>query len=588
MNALGVVDALQADAAFSRDAVKPAAPGRSRRLSEHSSFRRPLKEVTDRIENAIGEASSRTLHDARIAMGESGGPLRLVALAQALEIAEEKDAAVSAALQALDIYSSDREAAYLDRTAVRLVCELLLRNDQLDAVRTAAKEIPLSNHLKVDLAVALADSELFLEARSFILASEASSKSAALGYIHLLEGENNKAISCLRDALRSSPNDAVSALNLAIALWRSGSKRKAVAAARHARNADPSREDALCLLLDLLFAQRDFDAIRQEIRRLDPQYRNSSSRMLVMQARLRLEEADLRTAIRLLEQAAKIADEVGDRETEAEVRSNLVRIRAAYGSESRSDSVREILNLSSKFPESDVVVSNLAQLCWRASDADALAVAFERVKSFTFPARAAFIRYTLATLRGDNGDAAAFAREWYALEPRNPRAITAALVALGIGEEEWKEAADIALDALSSGVLENGASKNNAAYVLAMSGQSSQAIDLISAHAGESFELKATLGLAHLSAGHVEFGMKLYREAANEADREGDDARSLMTMYQALIVRQLRTLDAHDELTVTALSLPPFPLPDDWRDRPEFVRLHTVASRHGYEWPLSI
>jgi tetratricopeptide (TPR) repeat protein len=588
MSALGVTNILEADAAFSRDVVKPAAPGRSRRVSEVSTSRRPFQEVTERIAEAIDFASSQTLLEARLAVEAVRGPHNLVALAQALEIAQEDDEAVEAALEALDVYSSDRLAADLDRTGVRLACELLLRKGRLEEVREITKTIPLSNHLKVDLAVALADADHFVEARRFILSSEASSKNAALGYIHLLEGENHKAISRLRDALRNSPDDAVSALNLSIALWRSGSRRKAVSAARHAREADPSREDALCLLLDLLFAQADFDSVQREMRKLDAQYRDSSPQMLIMQARLCLEGADLRSAIRLLEKAAKYSEQANDRETEAEVRSNLIRIRAAYSRESRADSVRELLDLSFKFPESDVVVSNLAQVSWRTSDAAALSSAFDRVEDTTFPARAAFIRYTLATLRGESSEAATFAREWYQIEPFNPRAVTAALVALGIGEERWEEAAAIALDALSSGVLHNGVSKNNAAYVLAMSGRSRQAIDLIRNHADESYELKATLGLAHLAAGDVEVGMKLYRAAADAADKDGDDARSLMTMYQALIVRQLGALDVHDKLTVTALSLPPFPLPDDWEDRPEFVRLHRVALRRGYGWPLSI
>lgn len=75
-----------------------------------------------------------------------------------------------------------------------------------------------------------------------------------------------------------------------------------------------------------------------------------------------------------------------------------------------------------------------------------------------------------------------------------------------------------------------------------MGGRAREAIEIIEAapeQAERDFVLNATLGLAHLANGDIDQGMRIYRDAADEAEKAKPVWRSLMTIYQGLIVRQL-------------------------------------------------
>ena len=216
-----------------------------------------------------------------------------------------------------------------------------------------------------------------------------------------------------------------------------------------------------------------------------------------------------------------------------------------------------------------------------------LARAFDRVREYTHEARIAFLEYQIATLSGDNARAADKALAWLELEPRNQHACSAALIALGIGEERWAEAVSIAYRIVDE-KTDDLVVLNNAAYVLAMSGAPEAAVEVLESIRADDFIIKATLGLAYLASNQIDKGMKLYRMAAQDAEKVSDDSRSLMTCYQALVVRQLGILNTADMEMLSALSLPAVALPEDWEDRPEFLRLYNIAQRHGYGWPLSI
>lgn len=166
-------------------------------------------------------------------------------------------------------------------------------------------------------------------------------------------------------------------------------------------------------------------------------------------------------------------------------------------------------------------------------------------------------------------------------------AAAAALVALGIGMERWDEALLVARDALAP-LPPNPVLVNNAAYVLAMSGHPREAIELLKPIAGDDFVMNATLGLACLANGDLEEGMRLHRQTTDRAEKVDPIWRSLMTGYQALVVRQLGPLDSQSDSVIRALALVPFSLPSDWRDRPDFLRLWNVAERNGYGWPLAL
>lgn len=584
---LGMVETIEADSSSSWDAIRPVLPGTSIRSSGAKPRRAPLAGVHERLTGIILSQVEESVHTARRQAKATATSTSIAALAHALEAAGHKAEAMEKAKEALAQCQQLDAMQRSDPFAARLAIEVLLRSGELDDVLGYARVLPISAHLKLEIGAVLAGRDRFDEACSFIKDSNVPEREAIEGYILALKGDFQRAAPHLRAALRQNPHDADSALNLSIALLGLGARQKARRAAEQAREAGPARADIWLHLLELILTDGEIERAEREVDLLLRRGVEATARLMVVQARVALGKGNLDLALRMLERASAKAAEDGDSDTVAEVRSNLYRIRAGNGMVPREQALEDLKSLLTEFPDSDVAVVNFAQVAWLRHHAVTLSAAFHRVKEQLSAANSAFVLYQLATLNGDNESAAMHATSWSALEPRNDHAFAALMIAMGIGEERWKDAAQLAEKAVAREGLDS-TSLNNAAYVLAMAGDAERALRVLEPRVKEGFILKATLGLAHLAAGHIESGMKLYRQAANEAEARKDDARSLMTAYQALIVRQLGLLESGDEQMIAALSLPPYPLPDDWEDRPEFLRLHEVARRHGFEWPLAI
>lgn len=589
MSTLGVVETLSMDSAFTSETTKPAVPGAERTSPAGPRPWRSRRQGLDSsLSAAIQETLDATLRTAEASLEKINSSTTLAALAQARESVGDKDAAIEAARDTLRRCELESTREILsDPVSVRLAIEVLLRAGDISSVVEAAGNLPLSPRLRLEIGATLAGAGRFDEARPYIDAADVAERSSVLGFLLLMEEKYAAAVPHLRAALRDDPADADSALNLSIALWHLDSRRKALSAARRAFNSAPGREDVFTHLMEMLLSENEFVQVDRETQHRFDIGVLPSSRLLILQARAKLSMQEVDRGIRLLEQACAMASEEGDEDTVAEVRSNLIRIKVQTKKLGRDEAIRQLLDLHRKNPTIDVVGVTLAQVASRKSHAAALEGVYERVLSHTTDERAAFLRYQIATLVGDNARAAELALAWVRLEPNNSSALIAVMVALGIGEERWAEASEFAFQVVRSG-KNDPSEMNNAAYVLAMAGMGARAVELLRPAADAGFVLKATLGLAYLSVGDIEQGMRLYRRAADEADRHADDSRSLMTAYQALVVRQLRLLESSDPGMVSALSLPPVALPDDWQDRPEFLRLHAVAQRHGFSWPLSL
>lgn len=587
MRAIGDVQVIGADTSFLNEPPTPALPGAKSAFAESSpaSPRRSTSE--DVLQSRIQASMELMLGNARRQVERVRSSTTLASLAQVLEASGESMEAISTAAEALSLCTRDETGRLLDASAVRIALEVLVRLGQLDKAVAYARQLPLDPHTKLIVGTAVAGSGDFERAHAFIDDAQVEDRDTVLGYLLVSEGNDGAAIPILRSALRRSPHDADIAHNLSIALWRHGSRRKAIAAALQATRSAPGRKDAALHYLELLLEDRQFGRAEQEVALILDRGVEPTSRLLITQARAQLGLGHFRRAERLLSDAGKLALAEGDRETFPEVRSNLIRLRVVHDKLSNDDAIKQMLKLHAEYTDADVVVANLAQVSVRRRHAAALRNAFQRVSGHTSVGRAAFIEYQLATLEGENELAIDHSLKWLEAEPENSYATSAAMVALGIGAERWSEAASIAEAFLERG-FDDPVTLNNAAYVLAMSGKASRAIELLRPHAADDFVLKATLGLAYLASNQIDLGMKMYREAAVVADRQGDEYRSLMTNFQALVVRQLGLLDTNDPKIIAALSLPPVELPEDWRDQPEFLRVHRVAVANGYPWPLSI
>jgi tetratricopeptide (TPR) repeat protein len=583
----GSLEVTDADVSFQTEISKPALPGVKNSFIE-SPTRRPRRTSDEEMLVSRQDLGlERSLQSARAQVLLVRSSTTMATLAQLLEATNSRDEAITAAREALALNGRALSGRLVDPAAAQIALEVLTRLGRIDDALAYAQELPVGSHANLMVGAALASVGRFDDARSLLSREDGVGKDAILAFLSISEGNYAAAVPILRAALRRSPDDADSAHNLSIALWALGSRRKARGAALQATRSAPGREDVSLHYLELLLTDDEFERSDREVESILQRGVAPTARLLVVQARARLGMGDFSRTERLLSQAAELAKAEGEPETLAEVLSNLAFLRFVHGKLTRDDAKARLWKLHAEFPLSDVVVANLSKISVRLRDAEPLRVAFDAVRDSTSPSRAASVEYQIAMLKGQNQLAAEYAEKWLELEPENPQAVSAAMVALGIGMERWDEAAAIALRVVN-GINADSTHLNNVAYIFAMAGKPEQAVELLEAYSGDDYVLKATLGLAYLASDRVDRGMKMYRQAAEAADTHGDGVRSLMTVYQALLARQLGLLDSNDAEMISAISLPPVDLPDDWRDRPEFLRLQNVALKNGYGWPLTI
>jgi len=588
MPALGVVEMTDESVAFNESASQPARPGVRRALDHSTSHRSQIQPDHDKaMREAMTESLHEALHRARAAVEANESTTSLVTLAQSLEACGMKDEAVATALKVLDQSRRATVGKLGDPFAARIAIELLLRAGQLDAAADYAQRLPIDHSTRLVLGSTFAEAGRFESAHSMLAPLAADEKNATLAYLLLNEGNNAAAIPMLRAALRDNPSDAESAHNLSIALFRSGARRKALSAALRATRTDPSRQDISSHYMKLLLASGEANKVLMEARQIQNNGVQETATLAILKARASLSLGETTKAEHLLSTASRLTDPQEDPSTFTEVESNLLRIRVITGRLKRESAIRQLEALNIQYPSSSVVVANLAQTVTERRHQAALRRAFERSRAAMDPARTAYVSFQIAQLEGDNAAAGAAATKWVELEPENPRAISTAMITLGIGLEQWDKALPYAEGVLAADELDLTL-LNNAAYVHAMAGLPEVAIRALTPYASSDPTLKATLGLAWLAAGSVDEGMRLYREAASSAKRQDHEFLSLITMYQAMVVRQLRLDHATDATVLAALSLAPVSLPEDWAQRPEFLRLQWVARLHHYPWPLSL
>jgi len=587
MTGLGVLGDVRPADWFDPDAVVPARPGSESLSTLVTSKRQPSS--SDQV-GLITQTAKVARDRARRVATANPTSTTMAALAQSHAALDERDEAIEAARRAVELaFASEgpEGSVVVDPVSLRLAAEVLLRFGETRDAYDALLRAPRTRSLRVMFAILAfqaGDADLALEEIEDLSHPLAE---AVKGYILATIGEYQKAISHLRAALRDQPDDPDSLLNLSISLWHLGARRKATATALRATRVAPGRKDVSLHYMNLLLDQGEIAAVDAEVRSLKAHDVIEGADLLVVQARALIEKGQLGRAISILRSAAEAAEREGDDATRGEVLGNLVVLRFETGRITYEATVQRLEDLLKEFTECDSLVVDYARFARTVGQAPLLRSVVERVSSTTSPLRLAYLRHQIALLEGDNEAAAAAASDWFAHERDNPMAAAAAIVALGIGVEQWEEASIVAREALAR-FPSDRTIVNNAAYVLAMAGHAQEAIELLQPMAGDDFIMNATLGLAHLAAGSIDEGMRLYREAADSAEKIDPIWRSLMTSYQALVVRQLGLLDSQPGSVIGALALAQFDPPTDWRNRPDFLRLWSVAKRDGYRWPLAL
>lgn len=541
---------------------------------------------TRTLADQIFQSAERS-RDAAIALAEaSPNATTLSALAQEHAVLGEADAASEAALRALDECRAAAGAGVSTQSSARIALEVLLRFGRIDEAHEQAQNLPDTRSLALTRAMIADDLGRDEESLSAIEGYEGALYDSYRGYIHANRGNFRHAISFLRAALRDAPEDSDALANLSVSLWNLGSRRKALAAALRATRSAPGRKDLSLQYMELLLASGQNDRVAAELRMLTAAKVIGDSGLLVMQARLHLAANEHARALTLLDRALRLVQKEGGGASEATIAANLLAIRFDLGRITFDQFASGTDKLLKRFPENDVLAINFARTRNRHSHAKSLREATDRVSAHTTPARLAYLNYVVAFLEGDNEEAGRTALEWFETDRTDAGAAAAALVALGIGLERWADAEKIADYALAqlpptTGLL------NNVSYVLAMVGRADEAIRLLEpvAESDTGFVLRATLGLCYLAAGDVDTGMRLYREAAVRAEKDDHHWCSLMTAYQAVVTRQLRLDKTAPTQVLEASALIPRDLPEDWANWPDFLRLHYICVKHGYDWP---
>ncbi len=589
MGALGIIEAIESADSFASETASPVTPGASRIQSAST-----MQGRSDDVEASAATAGANvdaTLAAALALVDSVPSSTTFSALALAYEIAGDVGAACIAAVDALELCvqqaASIVEGEMIDPLSAQLALEILFRNGRGDDAVKFGESLPLTAQMSLTIAALLASKGRLEEAHRFADNSHAPLRDSVLGYVFVLEHDYHKAISHLRAALRRAPDDSDSAVNLSIAFWRVGSRKRALSAALQATRAGAGRMDAILHYLELLLEEKEFQRVDREVQRMFDADVAQIARLLVMQARAKLGEGEQDQAMKLLERAAEAARREHDDDTLAEVRSNLIRMRSILGRIDRDEGMRQLISLHDQHRTSGVVVVNLAQIANRKRHAHALRKALGEIGDRIAPNHREFVEYQIANLSGELDGAAIHAAEWVKLDSESTYAWSAAMVALGIGLGRWDDATDLAERALAKFSGESTL-VNNIGYTFAMTGRGQEAIQILEPHADADFVVQATLGLAYLSIGDTEKGMRLYRQAAILAEKAGNRDESLMTGFQALVVRQLGLLESHDKTMLRALALPAVALPDDWAERPSYLRLQAIAAKCGYPWPMTL
>lgn len=511
--------------------------------------------------------------------------------ASAAFAANETDEASRAAKEVLRIGSDLREAGRqqdVDVAAFYSALQVLdgigeqdfVLNFLSDAVAT-----PLVRLLRARSLVARREFDRALAEVDEVTEESAPGVAAVRGYIHLERREDHLAIRELRIAQRADPQDATSALNLAIAFWRAGSQAKAIRSAIYAVKIAPHRRDAVLMLVYYLTRAGEFERARAEIMRIKNAGFVEPPELLVLHAQVELARGQGSRAITHLREAAGLARDAGNTRFAAEINGNIAVLNYFRGVTDRTAAVREVVSGLREYPKNRALIALLADLSERTTDAKTLRTYVDLLDDEDDPLVLS-TSSQLAYLEGRFDDAREFASRWFLADSTSDQAMIFYCFLNGHLTEEWARNAEITLGALRSRGWHRDGVLNAAAYALALSGQGQRGLEIIG-RAKVRYVTQATKGLCLISLGQVADGLRAYRRAADLADKEDPTGvgRVLMTIHQAMCLRRLGLLESQRNVEIDAAALPPVELPDNWTDYPDFHFYQFVARRRGWPWP---
>jgi hypothetical protein len=447
--------------------------------------------------------------------------------------------------------------------------------------------IPILTRVRAGIA---SDRGAYREAVDLLSGDASIAASSMRGYLLLRMGETREAIPHLKRAWNSASGGADDALNLALAFWDLLSPDKAILYAKQASRLDPGRRDISYTLLHFLLAAGDIESARREIQKIKQKKYVEPPEFLFFQAQVALELDQWRRAKSLMKDALELAKTNGAKEQAAEIEGNIAYLEHRHEKTSQVDAKKKLMACLASAPRSLALVEFCSSLADRTTDVSFLETKVQELAEKYDERRLFEVRSRIAFLKCDFEATMRLAEAWLTHDPFDSRAPSLFLMVAGPLFGRWDESSSTAIRAIERFGVDEWI-VNNAAYALALGGHCERAEAAIESASINNYYVKATKGLVQLGRGRIGAGLRLYRDAAQDADREADGgaARCLMTLHEGMAIRHFGLLDvAHVEEQVIAGALPPVALPDDWRTRPAFVLMERIAAGRGWPWPLSI
>lgn len=594
MPQFGLVEEVEVRDSLKASAVLPKALGHEVELPTSQSYR-PAGDRWNRDE-VISQWRSRiaALVDRDTSAAQTmESPTTYVRLAQSQYSLGDNEGAARSAKKAIDIASAwvVDEPSLKDSPAVYAAAQILANAGFREMAIELLRSYPRGRVLNVALANLLLVAGELGEVSKLLEDADDGVAEAIRGYVYMEDGQYPKAIAALRSALRSNPDDADSAINLAIAYWRMGARKKALRGALRATRSSPGRADLSINYLQFLVDSHEYQRARGEVKWIKNQGVIDSTPLVLLQARIAYSLGEVKEGDALLERSRTLARSEGLDQVDREITANQAVIAYVRGEIDRQEARRQLRLLLEKDNSSWPILEMWSDLTHRVGEGPDLQKFADTFCGELTTANAHHLASRIAFIKCDFSAALEHSLKWVAEDRCNDSAASSTVLLLGQVTDDWQRAATMAKSLVPRAHLSRYVA-NNVAYALAMGGMPTDALRVIDRcpDLGTDYVLQATKGLAHLAAGEIDEGLREYRLAADMADAESPDrwTRSLMALHQCLGLARLGLLSTAEPARLRAGALADAGLPDDWKDRPAFVILYEVCKRLGYEWPLVI
>lgn len=404
------------------------------------------------------------------------------------------------------------------------------------------------------------------------------------GYLHLREGNVQRAVALLRRAVNIQERDAASHLNLAIALRELGSVTKALRSAAIAMRVSPGRVDALSLYLDLLAVAGSWRALEAELDHLERAEVTATAHIWVARARMAIRRNKLKEARFYLKKAERLAREDGDQSLEVELRANACLLDYMRGVVQGEEALRRVEESLTSAPDSVALAYIAASFCRTTSDAERLRPLADLHARDISPSAIAF-KARMAYLGQEWRRWQEIASDWARRYPQDEEAQNVYIATLTHCDSDWRAAGKVAHRLLSRD-LRSDSLLNHCAYALAMAGDGAGAKGALRRASVWDYRLEATLGLACIASGDLNEGLGRYKKADNLIVKASgfEEDRALLRLYLHLGLRRFGFNRSEVVAELRQKELLDAALPANWKDIPLFALLRYRAELGGWRW----